>query len=188
MRQLTGRLPKARIPMLRTGERFLENRHFAKSPPPERGPEAQCLGECLGTAGRLQSGPTDAMWRGRAGKSRCHCEERSDEAIQSVTCGPGLLRHFVPRNNGDSTGCIRHECQHRASASGRNDATQTRGPVDVHSETRRCSVEQLCSPLLHPPSNYRILAALRTAAKGARRCGVTPRFIEVRRLTTREKD
>jgi hypothetical protein len=33
--------------------------------------------------------------------NRCHCEapRRGDEAIQSVTCLPGLLRRFAPRND-----------------------------------------------------------------------------------------
>src|ERR1700741_3154824 len=34
-----------------------------------------------------------------ARESSCHCEERSDEAIQSANTVPGLLRHGGPRND-----------------------------------------------------------------------------------------
>src|ERR1700761_6886519 len=43
------------------------------------------------------------MSRERERMSLCHCEERSDEAIQSSMCGLGLLR--FARN--DELGCIR---------------------------------------------------------------------------------
>jgi hypothetical protein len=41
---------------------------------------------------------TEMMKKWLAGSIR-HCEERSDEAIQSSTCGSGLLRRFAPRND-----------------------------------------------------------------------------------------
>src|SRR5580698_5663764 len=71
-----------------TGEPVEDYRIFLR-PRVHRTPGIPCALYFLGAKRFANLGRS--VSRERGSMSECHCEERSDEAIQSCTCDPGLL-------------------------------------------------------------------------------------------------
>src|SRR5450631_4434165 len=77
--------------VLRYGQSQCFRRRLAQAEPARAGPWRGC--KRRGRTGRYQRARIGKAEQSEAsGRNSRHCEKRSDEAIQFLPCGPGLLR------------------------------------------------------------------------------------------------